>query len=158
MEITAKELKNLLHYDPAIGVFTWIKSRGRCKAGSIAGTQNGNGYTRINLSGSKYYAHRLAWLYMTGEMPVGQVDHKNLDRSDNSYTNLRDATHGQNSANRSGRAASGLKGVQKHGRIWRIQLWRDGKNNIIGPFQTKEEAHDAYKVAHAETHGKFTRT
>lgn len=158
MDITAERLREVLEYDPLTGAFRWRVSIGRCKAGSVAGTENGNGYTRIIIDKKKYYAHRLAWLFMTGEAPAEQIDHRNLNRGDNRFENLRIATNGQNSANRAGRTSAGLKGVQKHGRKWRAQLWKDGKNTYLGPFETMEEAHRAYVTAHAQLHGSYTRS
>lgn len=157
MSITQSRLMEVLKYNPDTGGFAYRVSTGRCKAGSAAGTDNGNGYVRIIIDGQKYYAHRLAWLYMTGRMPDAQIDHVNMIRNDNRFLNLREASNGQNSANRPSRTSCGLKGVQKHGRAWRAQLWKDGGNFHIGPFSTKEEAHAAYVAAHREVHGEYSR-
>ncbi|WP_428999737.1 HNH endonuclease signature motif containing protein [Stenotrophomonas maltophilia] len=55
-----------------------------------------------------YRQHRLAWLYMTGQWPSGEIDHINHDRSDNRWHNLRDVSHQANQQNRAG-ASKGRK-------------------------------------------------
>ena len=44
--------------------------------------------------------HRLAWLYMTGEFPNGQIDHINHVRNDNRWCNLRVVNNQENHKNR----------------------------------------------------------
>lgn len=90
--LTAERLREVLEYDPAIGVFRWlIKPCGQISIGDIAGCRHGEGYVQIRVIGRIYLAHRLAWLYMTGEWPISLIDHRNLDRSDNRWSNLREA-------------------------------------------------------------------
>ena len=85
--ITEARLKERLHYDPDTGIFTWLKmSRQPKRLGSVAGGRC-DGYIQIYLDGLIYRAHRLAWLYMTGEWPVGYLDHKNGVRDDNRWCN-----------------------------------------------------------------------
>ena len=77
-EITQAELRRRLDYDPETGVFTWrITVNSRAIAGETAGTKNGLGYHQLTLDRKIYLAHRLAWLYMTGEWPKDQIDHRN---------------------------------------------------------------------------------
>ena len=99
-KLTQEELKELLHYDPDTGVFTWKKGRqGRIKKGGIAGNEDQSGYCKIVVKGKRYGAHRLAFLYMEGYFPEHQVDHINRDRGDNRWVNLREATHTCNMRN-----------------------------------------------------------
>ena len=65
--LTQSQLQERLHYDPETGNFTYLKSSG---GNSIAGTTAGHlkeGYIRIKILGTSYYAQRLVWLYMYGE-------------------------------------------------------------------------------------------
>ena len=96
-----KFLKSILHYNKASGFFTWIAAprRGRSYVGKRAGVIGNHGYLVIGISGKTYLAHRLAWLYVTGEFPKNQVDHKNRKRTDNRWLNLREASYGENLAN-----------------------------------------------------------
>jgi hypothetical protein len=52
----------------------------------------------IRLEGIGYLAHRLAWVYMTGEQP-DVIDHINRERDDNRFSNLRNGTFKDNSTN-----------------------------------------------------------
>ena len=91
--ITQERLKQLYRYEPDTGRFIRIYSKQRPDTiGRIAGAPHGNGYLEITIDGRTYYAHRLAWLYMTGAWPKGQIDHKNCIRYDNKWENLRDCT------------------------------------------------------------------
>jgi hypothetical protein len=94
--ITHELLRELLHYDPLTGVFTWLvgsrpKVRGRPRpAGGVAGYLNtADGYWVIpNLEGRSYARSRLAWFYMKGKWPTYRMAHKNLDRGDDRWDNL----------------------------------------------------------------------
>lgn len=67
--ITQKRLKELVDYDPSTGIFTW-KTHHAPKA--IKGRNAGQG-GRMKIDGIGYRTTRLAWLYVTGEMPEGDV-------------------------------------------------------------------------------------
>ena len=99
--MTQEKLKSLLDYNPETGVFTWKRRTDienlRIRNGwnsKYAGRQAGSKvktphlpYIRI----AGYLAHRLAWLYMTGEWPEEgkEIDHINGDASDNRFCNLK---------------------------------------------------------------------
>ena len=110
--ITQKELKDLLHYDPETGVFTWLKSgKGRKANGETRGLTNG--YFTIRINWRQYKAHRLAWLYVYGVWPKGQIDHINHNTTDNRIANLREVTNQENHRNMSlsKNNTSGVTGV-----------------------------------------------
>ncbi len=92
--------RRLLNYDPETGYFYWKVSRGGRKAGTRAGSKNANGYLKIRIKGTDYRAHRLAWLFVTGDWPDHDIDHVNGNRLDNRFENLRDVTHAVNHRNR----------------------------------------------------------
>lgn len=73
--ITAEELRQILHYDPETGIFTWAKPRPKIRVGNQAGYIDKKGYRYTEIDGKGYFIHRLAWLYMTGTWPGGQIDH-----------------------------------------------------------------------------------
>jgi hypothetical protein len=106
-------------------------------------------------------AHRLAYLYMTGEWPPAGIDHRDTNRSNNRWNNLRAATQLQNSTNSSIRIdnTSGYKGVYWHigARKWRAQIVSKGKIHLLGYFSTPQAAHRAYCEAAIRLHGEFAR-
>lgn len=160
MKLTADRLRELLHYDADTGVFTWINPPGmKMRRGALAGSSSrgDRGYVVIGIGGRRYRAHRLAWLYATGEWPTGEIDHLNGQRNDNRFANLRDVTHSLNTQNlraKRDRTRSGLLGAQFRGRTrrWRAQI-RIGKVRYeLGEFDTPEEAHAAYLAAKRKLH------
>ena len=99
--ITQTELKELFLYCPATGYFTRIGNiRGRAKLGDRVGVMTENGYISIIIKRRKYMAHRLAWLYINGELPKYEIDHINHNRSDNSINNLREVEKSENLKNK----------------------------------------------------------
>jgi hypothetical protein len=92
LRITQDELKGLLHYNPDTGVFTWVKPISkRIKVGSIAGSES-HGLTIIVINKKRYRAHRLAWLYMTGEWPTVDIKFVNGRQDDIRWKNLKKGT------------------------------------------------------------------
>ncbi|MFU5758986.1 hypothetical protein ACM7UT_32900, partial [Pseudomonas aeruginosa] len=65
-----EELRRLLSYCPETGEFRWkVKPPGKVQIGDLAGTK-GEAFVYIRFEGRRQKAHRLAFLYMTGEMPL----------------------------------------------------------------------------------------
>lgn len=158
--ITHERLKSQLRYDPDLGVFTWVAKKQKVKIGAIAGKVRPNGYVEIRVDLVSYQAHRLAWLYMTGEWPGDDIDHINRNPSDNSFKNLRPATRSQNLCNVPALSTSstGARGVDFHkasGR-YRARIRADGRRIDLGLFKTIEDASAAYQEAAAKFHGGFS--
>lgn len=149
--ITQKRLKQLVEYDYTTGVFTRKVSRGGNIKGSTCGSKRSDGYLQIILDGRCYKAHRLAFIYVTGEEPQGAVDHINHLRTDNAWSNLRDVTTSVNNRNRSmcTRNTSGYVGVSWCGRIkrWRAKYRAGGKSVYVGCYTDRHEAGKAVKEA-----------
>ena len=160
-DLAAKRLRELLHYDPLTGIFTWRTNRkGLARIGNRAGSYS-KGYIEIGVSTGRYYAHRLAWLYMTGEWPPMTMDHADLDRANNRWANLRLATFSQNGCNRRRRsdATSRFKGVvfHKQHKRWWARIRFEGKMKSLGTYATEVEAGRAYADAARRIHGEFAR-
>lgn len=160
MSLTQKRLKELLTYHRASGRFTRrVSTTASVRVGDIAGGRNKDGYVYISLLGVKYRANRLAWFYVTGTWPTGEVDHKNTARDDNRWTNLRELTHAANKQNiRAARRDSktGLLGVTRNHNRFKAEITVDGELNYLGTFSTPELAHGAYLDAKRRLHSGNT--
>lgn len=149
--LTQEELKELLHYDPDTGGFTRkVSESNRVKVGDVAGWRS-EGYIRMRVRGKFYFAHRLAFLYMTGEWPEDQIDHINHIRDDNRWCNLREVSNQENHKNKPKRKdnTSGVTGVcwDKTNKKWWAQIKAEGKVKNLGCFTSKEDAIKARKEA-----------
>lgn len=157
--LTADRLRSLLDYAPETGLFTWRRSRGRIKAGSVAGSLDKEGYVIISIDYKAYKAHRLAWMYTHGAWPLDVIDHLNCDASDNRISNLREANASINAQNqRSARKTSrlGVLGVSPWGARFRAQIQAGGQKRLVGVFDTREAAHDAYLQVKRAVHAGCT--
>lgn len=159
---TAARVRELLHYDPLSGVFTWkVRCRPQTPVGTIAGRTDKDGYISVGINKKLYKAHRLAHLYMTGEWPAEQIDHINGVRSDNRWSNLREATNQQNQMNtrKQSNNTSGFKGASwsRTARKWQAMVGINGKQYSLGYFDTPEAASAMYEGAAAILFGNFKR-
>jgi hypothetical protein len=145
VRLTAERLREVLHYDHETGVFTWkVRVSIRIVVGKAAGVVGKRGYVIIGLDGGHHYAHRLAWLYMTGRWPDGEVDHEDRMRTNNRWKNLRAAPVGQNAHNSGQRKnnTSGVPGVswdKKRG-CWIAKICINRKQIYLGSFGQDIEA------------------
>lgn len=160
-------VKEFLEYNPETGIFTWkarsisyFKTDRSCSiwntrfVGKSAGYKNDQGYVLIAIEGRHYRAHRLAWLYMTGNEPEEEIDHIDHDPSNNKFSNLRESTRAQNMANtRIYRV--GLEGIRKRGDKYRACISDGNKPRLIGTYRTLDDARVAYAQAAVSLRGEF---
>lgn len=180
-EITQELLKELLHYDPSTGVFTWKHRNEKyfdsnryykvwntrysnTKAGSISASGN-NGtalYIKITVLYKKCFSHRLAWLYVYGVFPKS-IDHINGNGLDNRIINLRDVPQNINNKNTKlpSSNTSGSMGVywNKVRNKWVAGIQVDGKGYNLGGYESIDDAKKARKEAEKkynfhENHGR----
>jgi hypothetical protein len=155
--LTNDRLKELFHYNPDTGAFTtrseapqWGRTRN-----AQGGVIHESGYLMISIQRRLYRAHRLAWLYMNGVWPSGQIDHINGMRNDNRWSNLRDVPHWMNNQNQrqaTSKSLSGLLGVSKKRKRWEAKIGVNGQTLHLGIFDTPVEAHEAYLSAKRKLH------
>ena len=162
--ITQDLLKELLQYNPETGLFTWrkrdlshFKSVGSMRswntrfANKEAGQTDSDGYRQINLFYTNHRAHRLAFLYLTGEFPPIHVDHINGNRRDNRWVNIGAVCRQENQMNMAMRSdnTSGSSGVcwDRWAGKWKAYIFVDGKNKNLGRYSKKEDAIEARKSA-----------
>lgn len=154
-DFTAQRLRELLHYDPETGQFTWLKQNSvRISVGDVAGCRTA-GKTYIGIDGAIYRAHRLAWLYTYGRWPSKVIDHRDGNPHNNVFSNLREVSQSVNIQNqRRPRRdnASGFLGVEKHGPTWRAVITTSGVRKRFGRYPSPELAHEAYLTAKRMEH------
>ena len=150
-KLTVDVLRRLLDYNQETGVFRWRYDMRRVPMDGIAGRKSTDGYVRIGINGEQVLAHRLAWFYVNGKWPKGDVDHINRIRNDNRIFNLRDATRSQNIhySRPKWSNKSGFKGVHwaKTQGKWIAQIKINQRGIHLGQFGSAEAASEAYQNA-----------
>jgi hypothetical protein len=94
---------------------------------------------------------------MTGEEPLGDLDHKDRNGINNKWANLRLASRREAVWNRQlPRSINPHRGVfpTSKGR-WRARIRINGIQHHLGTFSTVEEAAAAYEAAARRLHGEF---
>lgn len=164
LELTQHRLKEMLHYEPATGIFTWVSPLSkRVSKGDVAGSPRPDNYIYIGVHRVSYMGHRLAWLYMQGEHPPRgmDIDHKDGNGHNNAWHNLRLASRRQNMRNILGREGktSAWKGVSWDAtrNKWKAQIRIGASNTYLGRFDDEREAAEAYIFAALEHHGEYAR-
>jgi len=161
--IASERLRELLDYDPETGIFTWRAfGQGYRHHGTAGHVHEKTGYRYIKLDQKNYPAHALAFLWMTGERPP-EVDHINLNRDDNRWSNLRAASRTQNTQNSRGwkQRKMPYKGIRldKRDGYYYAQIRINGRSMTLpGRFDTPEEAHAAYVEAAKKHFGEFANS
>jgi hypothetical protein len=162
--LTASKLRELVFYDPDTGVFLWLKSRsGTNGVGEPVGCIDKSRDTVVmTVNGVRCFAHRAAFLYMTGKWPTYEVDHINGNRLDNRWQNLRDVPrliNQQNIRKAIGKNCSErLLGTSfnKAKKKWTACIGQAGKTIHLGSFDTPEQAHERYLAKKREIHAGCT--
>lgn len=173
-KITYEQVKEILAYHPQTGLLYW-KPRlnnpqfNSQRAGKQAFTCKINGkHKGGHILGKRVYAHRVAWLIMTGDWPDSgkEIDHINGDPADNRWDNLRLVSSSLNSRNMplQSNNNSGYPGVRKcdgsKNGYSRIKV--NGRVTYLGQYPLKEEAIKARKDAEIKygfhkNHGRNVR-
>lgn len=141
--ITQERLKELFKYDPDTGLLTRSTGFNNVKIGDIAGTLRYDGYLHIKIDGKLYLCHRLAWVYMYGDIPEN-IDHINHIRDDNRIVNIRNVSKLENNRNQSimPTNTSGVTGVSWHKTLnkWRCFINVNNKQVHLGVYDDFELA------------------
>ena len=156
--LTQSRLKELVHYDEETGKFFAKVRRGNVSAGDELCAMK-EGYIRINIDKQRYYAHRLVWLYVYGELPKQLIDHINGIKTDNRIANLREVSVFENARNaeKKRNTASKYRGVSWSHGTWVAYIRVDGKLKKLGQSSRQEHAALLYDMASLQYHGQYGR-
>lgn len=143
--LTQAKLRQVLHYEPQTGVFTWTKG---LKKGSVAGTvHDERGFLKVSIASKRYLLHRLAFLWMTGAMPRSNVEHIDGNHQNNSWQNLREGERSQKRAYRpTYREPTAIQGVYQIGDRFEAMIPVQGIVLNVGAFPTAQAAGEAIRA------------
>lgn len=158
-----KHLQQILTYDPITGDLRWAITKGRCRAGRLAGCVSANGYRNVWILSKCYGVHRVAWKMHHGVDPNGVIDHINGNRTDNRIANLRDVSQSINCRNRKRQTNTTVwPGVTWHAarEKWRVMAGGAyiGSNPCLGQairLRKKAETKSGYSTRHWRPVGKM---
>jgi len=140
MELTQKKLKQILRYDKNTGIFTnRIFRCSQALKGNRAGHQQKDGYNRIRLNNKLYKSSRLAYLYVKGYFPEGDVDNRDQNKYNDKWSNLRETSRICNVRNSGNRVdnKSGVKGViwKELNQKWEAYVTVNQKRHYLGIYK-----------------------
>jgi HNH endonuclease len=152
--LTQAEVRHLFDYDYSTGKLTW-----RIRAARNVFPGQSAGYNRqVRINRHAYIKTHVIWLWVTGQWPKSTIDHRDLDHENNSWGNLREATYGENNANRRNYKPQGLKWVRQMKRAgWGYQVQINGVPFRKSGFKTEQDAHDAAYALAKRLHGAFVQ-
>lgn len=141
-----KLVRELFDYAPDTGILTRrITTSSRAMKGMKVGCKNRDGYLLVNIKspdGSRlHYVHRIIWLWMTGEWPLGVIDHIDRNPSNNKLENLRDVSYSTNLHNR--HVESGVYWAARD-KVWVATMQVNGVRVHIGQSKDRGKAEAMY--------------
>ena len=162
MPLSQTELKKMFLYEPDTGFLRWKEGRSNMVKNSKAGCKNASGYLIVTINSKSHRVQRVIWIYMFDHIPSGfYIDHINGNKTDNRLCNLRLATNSQNQQNRPApqNNSSGYRGVTWHKQAnkWMARICHNRKREMLGFFETVEEAYEAYKNRASEIYTHVDR-
>ena len=168
-----KVLKDFIDYNEDTGICIWkhrpsyyFKDIGKYKSWNtryahtiINHISKSTGYITTSIFNNNCELHTLIYILMTGEFPENTIDHKDTNKTNNTWHNLREATQQQNSVNKSVRSDNLLKvkGVTKNGNGYMARLNINKKCKYLGTFNTIDEAKLVYDTEAKKEHLTFFR-
>ena len=154
-----KDIGDYIAYseESSTGLVNKVNRRSRAKKGEETGNLN-HGYFRFGFNGRKFLNNRVIYFLCTGIDPEEKcVDHRDNNPLNNKISNLRLATHKQNTINREKQEnnASGITGVYLETRTNKHRPFIKYNDKMInlGRFRNKDKA-TAVRIA-AETDPRF---
>lgn len=153
-------IRELLDYDRETGIFRWKTKRRGNRSGQQAGHFNKeSGYWFVRVDDTLIRSHRLAWAWVRGYWPEEEIDHKDRNRGNCRFANLRKAARVQNAANMSmhPKNTTGVAGVSltTSRKRFRAEIHISSKRIHLGYFDSLDAAGEARKQASIKYRGKF---
>ncbi len=161
-ELSLELARSLLSYDPLTGALDWRRSPRRGVAAGSAGYVGTSGYNMVGYLGHEYMAIHLIWFLQTGEWPEHGVDHKDRDKTNDRWANLRLATYTQNNRNMGLRKdnSTGVRGVsyvaKNRQNPYAPRIGMNGVQIHLGYFGSLKEAADVRRAAELKYFGEFS--
>ena len=158
-----ERLMELLDYNPGTGLLEWRELPPTTRINRWRNARYANqpagflrkGRLRLSIDGKAYEASRVIWKLMTGDDPRLTIDHRDRDRMNNKWENLRLATNAQQQYNSSYSNKTGFRGVHRSGAGFAARITVAGKKLYVGYFRTPDEAGQAAVEATRLHHGEF---
>ena len=139
-----------------------ISVKDRNKLGSEVGNLDPSGYLRTKVLGHRVTVHAIIWCWMTGEWPTSIIDHKDRDRANNRWDNLREASQRENHYNtvQASQSKTGYRGVRHRtdtprSRPYQAVIRTPTGRKVLGDFATPEEASAVYEAYAKKLQGSF---
>lgn len=159
--LCAETVKDIFTYNYTTGLLSWKISRSKTVVGSLAGSVGPDRRRRVCYKRKNYLACRIIWLFHYGKWSEHNIDHIDMDCSNDRISNLRDVTHSYNAANTKARVKNntGIKGVFRDSerQKYKATIMKNGRTYNLGRFDTLEEAKAAYDAKAFELFGESAR-
>lgn len=158
-----KRLLKLFRYEPRSGLLYWRVQHQNVRVGaSIGEACRRRGVSpRVMIDGKLYYVSRIIWKMQTGVDPKNrEVDHRDLNRLNDRWGNLRLATPQQNGWNHRAYKNNklGVLGVNYHKGKFQAKVRNSSRVLVhLGYFNTVEEASAARSAYVEKYRGDFAR-
>lgn len=153
--VSVERLRELFSYDAETGIVSRRIAHFGRPAGAAVGTINKQGYIVASVDSRLLYVHRLAWALQTGSWPTAEIDHRDGQKANNRWGNLRDVGRLANCQNRRTAdrdSGTGLLGAFRAGSKFESKIRARGVLHRLGRFNTAAEAHAAYVDAKRALH------
>jgi hypothetical protein len=108
-------------------------------------------YLYVTINYKTYLVHRLIWIWHYGNCP-DRIDHIDGNGFNNRIENLRECNQSQNSGNASW---GPMRGIEKHGRKYRVRISAEYGKIELGSYETLEAAIVARDEGYRDYFGEF---
>jgi len=133
-----------------------------CKTGYIFKGYDCDGYLKVGFCKDKkrkhFRIHRLvAEAFIPNPENKPEVEHRDCNRKNNHFTNLRWATRSENQMNigLQSNNTTGFRGVTLQGNRYKAQIKLNGERIYLGYYDTAEKAHEVRRQKAMELFGEF---